>query len=109
MITLTTENFDEQINAESGIVLVDLWAEWCGPCKMLSPIIDEIEITYADKIKVGKINTDENPELAQRFSTSSIPTLMIFKNGECVDRLIGAYPKSRIEKFIDRVFEMSVG
>lgn len=99
-ITLTTENFETEVINSDKPVLVDFWAAWCGPCKMLAPIVEEIAKEYKDTVKVGKINVDEQPELASKFSIMSIPTIMIFKNGSVTDTLIGFNPKESIEKLI---------
>ena len=77
-------------------VLVDFWAPWCGPCRMLAPTIDAISEEYEGKVKVGKVNTDENPQIATQHQINSIPTLMIFKGGQLVERLVGAVPKEKI-------------
>ena len=94
-ITLTKENFDAEIGGETPI-LVDFWASWCGPCKMLMPIIDQIAKEADGKYKVGKVNVDEQGELAMRYGIQSIPTLIVFKNGEEVNRLLGVRPKGAI-------------
>ena len=84
-------------------VLVDFWAEWCGPCKMIAPVLDEIAAEYLGKAKVGKINVDEQFELAQNFKVSSIPMLLILKNGQVVDQFVGARPKSEFKAKLDKV------
>ena len=86
MITLTKENFDGEVIKSEVPYLVDFWASWCGPCRMVSPIIDEIAEEYDGKIKVGKVNVDEQGELASEFAIVSIPTIMIFKNGKVVEK-----------------------
>jgi thioredoxin len=82
--------------------LVDFWAEWCGPCRMVSPIIEELANDYEGKVKVGKINVDEENELAMQFKIMSIPTIALFKDGKVVDKIVGARPKSDFEDFINR-------
>ncbi|MBQ1684377.1 MAG: thioredoxin [Clostridia bacterium] len=94
-ITLTKENFDAEIGGDTPI-LVDFWASWCGPCKMLMPIIDQIAKEAGDSYKVGKVNVDEQGELAMRYGIQSIPTLIVFKNGEEVNRSLGVRPKGAI-------------
>lgn len=94
-IPLTDSNFDEIIN-QSSLALVDFWAPWCGPCLALAPIIEELAKEYLGKILVGKLNVDENPEMAERFQIYSIPTILIMKNGREVERIIGLVPKKRI-------------
>lgn len=95
-IEVTDENFDEVIK-KSGLVVIDCWAPWCMPCRMLAPVIDELARDYAGKVVFGKLNTDENRETVMRFGIMSIPTLLIFKNGKLVDKIIGAVPRQFIE------------
>ncbi len=95
-LTLTDQTFDEEIKSATEPVLVDFWAEWCGPCKMVAPILDEIASEQAGKLRVGKINIDENLELARRFDVMSIPTLILFKEGEPQVRIIGAKGKGQL-------------
>jgi len=95
-IEVTDENFDEVIN-KSELVVIDCWAPWCMPCRMLAPVIDELARDYAGKVVFGKLNTDENRETVMRFGIMSIPTLLIFKNGKLVDKIIGAVPRQFIE------------
>ena len=91
----TNTSFDELLQSEK-LVIVDFWATWCGPCRMLSPLLDEVEAEMADKIEVVKVNVDDADEIAMRFRIMSIPTLLFFKNGEMVDRSVGAMPKSAL-------------
>ena len=97
-IVLTDQNFKEEILSSEVPALVDFWAPWCGPCKMIGPAIKEIADQYQGKIKVGKLNVDDAPVTASKYSVMSIPTLMIFKGGEVVDKIIGAVPKEQIEE-----------
>jgi thioredoxin 1 len=95
-LTLTDTTFDEEIGAADEAVLVDFWAEWCGPCKMVAPILDEIAADNEGKLKIGKVNIDENLELARRFDVMSIPTMILFKGGEPQARIVGAKPKGQL-------------
>ena len=95
VITITKDNFEEEVMKSDKPVLLDFWAAWCGPCRMLSPIVDEVA-EERDDIKVGKINVDEEEELAARFGIMSIPTLYVIKNGETVNKSMGAIPKARV-------------
>ena len=94
-ITITKENFQSEVMEASVPVLVDFWAAWCGPCQMLSPVVEEIASSHPE-IKVGKVNVDEQPQLAQIFSVSAIPTLLVFKHGQLVQQFVGVQPKSTI-------------
>lgn len=100
-VTITKENFEEVVLKSELPVLVDFWASWCGPCKMLSPIIDELRTELEGKVVVGKINVDEQQELAMKFGVMSIPTLIVFKNGEPVKKNIGFVPKARVLSLLD--------
>ena len=95
VITLTKENFEQEVLRSDKPVLLDFWASWCGPCRMVSPIVDEIAEERSD-IKVGKVNVDEQQMLAAQFSVMSIPTLLVFKNGQVVNQAVGARPKQQI-------------
>jgi len=99
-VKLDKTNFDSEI--ASGVTLVDFWAEWCTPCKMIEPVLDEISEEMAGKVKIGKLNTDEDPELASKYKVQSIPNMVIFKDGQEVGRVIGAQPKANIEEEIKK-------
>jgi thioredoxin 1 len=94
--TLSTATFDEAVGASDIPVVVDFWAEWCGPCKMIAPMLEELASEQAGKVTVAKLNVDENPELAMRYNVMSIPTLLVFKDGDVAKRLVGAKPKSAL-------------
>ena len=98
--TITKENFDEVVLKSGKPVLVDFWAEWCGPCRMVSPLVDEIAEERPD-IVVGKVNVDEQPELSMQFGVMSIPTLLVFKDGELVQTAVGARPKEELLALLD--------
>ena len=104
-IELTQANFDKEVLEASLPVLVDFWAPWCGPCKMVGPIVKELSEEYSGKLNVGKLNTDESPVIAERYGIRSIPTLMVFKNGKVVEQLVGALPKSQLQKIIVKHLE----
>lgn len=95
-LTLTDQTFDEEIKSSAEPVLVDFWAEWCGPCKMVAPILDEIAEDNPGKLRVGKVNIDENLDLARRFDVMSIPTMILFKEGEPQVRIVGAKGKGQL-------------
>lgn len=101
LLTITKDNFEKEVQNASLPVLVDFWADWCGPCRMVSPLIDEIAEEIGGKAVVGKINVDEEPELAMRFGIMSIPTVLVFKNGEVVEKAIGARPKQDYLKMLE--------
>ena len=96
IVTLTDSTFDEEIKGSTEPVLVDFWAEWCGPCKMIAPVLEEIARDQEGKITIGKLNVDDNPDTARRFEVMSIPTLMVFNNGSLEKRLVGARSKGQL-------------
>ena len=102
VITITSENFEEEVLKSEVPVLLDFWASWCGPCQMLSPIVDAVAEEVKDKIKVGKVNVDEEIELSSKFKVMSIPTLIFFKNGENVATLVGVRSKQEILSMINK-------
>lgn len=101
-IEITEKNFEELVLNNDKPVLVDFWASWCGPCRAVGPVVDQIAEDYKDQVVVGKINVDEQSALAQRFSVMSIPTLCIFQNGEVVHRMVGARPYEDIKAELDK-------
>lgn len=100
-ITLTKDNFAKEVKESQIPVLVDFWAPWCGPCRMLGPVVAEIAEEYEGRVKVGKVNVDEEPELAAAFNVSSIPTVIVVKNGAVAEVSIGYKPKSELVKLIE--------
>lgn len=102
-VKLSNENFNKEVLNSEKPVLVDFWANWCGPCKMIAPIISEISEEFNNKVKVGKVNVDEEKELAIKYEISSIPTLVIFKNGKISKTLIGFRPKEEIKEVLNNI------
>ena len=100
-VEFTSNNFQNEVLASDKPVLVDFWAEWCGPCKMIGPVVEEIHNEYLGKAVIGKLNVDENPDIAMNYSVRSIPTLLIFKGGVIVDKIVGAVPKSQLTKQLE--------
>jgi thioredoxin 1 len=100
-LTLTDDNFESEVMKSNTPVLVDFWAEWCGPCKMIAPAISELAGEYSGKVKIGKLDVDSNQIVAGKFNIRSIPTLLIFKEGKIVDQIVGAVPKQRIKEKLD--------
>ena len=101
VLHVTDSNFDELVLKASTPVLVDYWAEWCGPCKMIAPVLDEISQEYTGKITVAKLNIDENPAIPSHYGVRGIPTLMLFKDGDIEATKVGALTKSQLSQFID--------
>jgi len=101
-LTVTEENFNEIFNEGKPVVL-DFWAEWCGPCRMVGPIIDELANEYAGRVVIGKVDVDENNEIATQFGIRNIPTVLYFKEGQMVDKQVGAFPKSNYVEKIERL------
>ncbi len=102
-VTVTTSNFDSEVVQSAVPVVADFWAEWCGPCKMIAPMLRELAIQYKDKIKIAKIDVDAQVELAQQFNIVSIPTILVFSKGKVVKQQIGAVPRQALEKMIKEV------
>ncbi len=99
-VEVTDLNFKNEVLSFQGAVLVDCWAPWCGPCRMVAPIMDQLASQYAGRVKIAKLNTDDNPAIASQYGIQSIPTLLFFKNGRQVNKLVGALPKSEIERHL---------
>jgi thioredoxin 1 len=100
-IKVDAASWDTQVMKSPDLVMVDFWAVWCGPCQMVAPILDELATEYTGKVRVMKLNTDENPEIAGRYQVMSIPTILFFKNGQPVEKLVGARPKRQFKEIID--------
>jgi thioredoxin 1 len=103
IVHLTDASFDQTLAAHAEPLIVDFWAEWCGPCKAIAPVLEELAQEYAGRLTVAKVNVDEQPALAARFQVRSIPTLLFFKGGRVVDQVVGAVPKAQIKKRMDTV------
>ena len=101
ILKLTDADFDAQVKAQP-LVVVDFWAEWCGPCRVIAPVLEELAVEYAGRMAVGKLNVDENRQVAAKFGIRSIPTLLFFKDGSRVDQVVGAHPKATIKAKIEQ-------
>jgi thioredoxin len=102
IVTVTNDNFGSTVEASDLPILVDFWAVWCGPCRMVAPHLEAIAAEMGDKVRIGKVDVDSNQDLAARFQVSSIPTLILFKDGAVADRMVGALPKAALESFVNR-------
>jgi|SRR5579863_6994603 len=102
IVEFTDQNFDEQVLKSEKPVLVDFWATWCGPCRMIGPTVEAIAQEYSDRAKVGKVNVDENMSVTSRYRIQGIPALLLFKNGQVAEQLTGAHPKDTIVKMIEK-------
>lgn len=103
VLSVDNSTWDKEVISADGLVMVDFWAVWCGPCQMVGPIVEELASEYEGKIKVLKLNTDDNPEIASRYQIMSIPTLNFFKDGKVIDRIVGAAPKKQFKEKIDQI------
>ncbi|HKI79106.1 MAG TPA: thioredoxin [Ignavibacteriaceae bacterium] len=102
-INLSDDNFETEVLKSQQPVLIDFWAEWCGPCRMIAPIVEELASQYDGKVKIGKLDVDNNQQTAMKYGVRSIPTLLVFKNGEVKETIIGAVPKQQIEQKLNAV------
>jgi len=103
IIHTTDSGFESDVLNADQLVLLDFWAEWCGPCKMIAPILDQMAGEYGDRLKIVKLNIDENPQIPQRYNVRSIPTLLLFKDGTVAAQQVGANSKAKLEEFVDAV------
>ncbi|MBZ0155739.1 MAG: thioredoxin [Alphaproteobacteria bacterium] len=101
VVELTSASWDQEVLQSNGLIMVDFWAVWCGPCRMVAPTVEELAKEYIGKVKVGKLNTDENPDVASKYKIMGIPTLMFFRDGQKVDQIVGAVPKPQLKAKID--------
>lgn len=100
---VTSGEWDSEVLKDSGLVMVDFWATWCGPCRMVAPVVEKLAKDYAGRVKVLKLNTDENPDVAQKHGIQGIPTLMFFKDGKKVDQIVGAVPEGTLKAKFDQL------
>jgi thioredoxin 1 len=101
LVTITDSNFEEEVLNAEVPVLVDFWAAWCGPCRQIAPIVEDLADEFEGRAKIGKVNVDDNPQVAQQFGVRSIPTLLFFKDGEVAEQLVGAMPKGPLKKKLE--------
>jgi thioredoxin 1 len=101
--TITVDNFEAEVLQADNPVLIDFWAPWCGPCRVISPVVEEMAEQYAGQLKVGKLNVDDHPAIAQQYGITGIPALLFFKDGTVVDTVVGAVPKNVLQKHVDDV------
>ena len=103
VVEFSESNFEQEVTKASTPVLVDMWAAWCGPCRMIAPVVEELASKYQSKIKMGKLNVDDHPQVAAQFRIMNIPTLLLFKGGKEVDRIVGVVPKEELTRRIERL------
>ena len=103
LVEFSEQNFEQEVTKAATPVLVDLWAAWCGPCRMIAPVVEELAGKYQGKLKVGKLNVDDHPQVAAQFRVMNIPTLLLFKDGKEVDRIVGVVPKEELPRRIEHV------
>ena len=103
VVEFSEANFEQEVTKAATPVLVDMWAAWCGPCRMVAPVVEELAGTYQGKMKMGKLNVDDHPQVAARFRIMNIPTLLLFKGGQEVDRIVGVVPKEELTRRIEKV------
>ena len=102
IVTLTSTNFESEVKRPGAPILVDFWAEWCGPCRMVAPVLEDLAEKYAGKVRVGKVNVDDESTLAGRYGIQSIPTLLLFRDGRVVEQYVGAAPREVLARLIDK-------
>ncbi len=102
-LDITDDSFDQEVLQADKPVVVDFWATWCGPCKMIAPILEEVALEYADKVKIVKLDVDSNNQTAGKYNIMSIPSILFFKNGEIVDQVVGAIPKAQLTARLDKI------
>lgn len=103
VVEFSESNFEQEVTKSAVPVLVDLWAAWCGPCRMIAPVVEELAAAYQGKVKMGKLNVDDHPQIAAQFRIMNIPTLLLFKGGREVDRIVGVVPKEELTRRIERI------